>query len=116
MQGGWFELLTHRLDDHPLGTSAIPFSIEDSLPRSQIELTGGDGDDDFMADGERTEVRGRIVLTRARVVTVPPRVPGRDGGFEPLEDVLPEAGLMVIHEDRRRNVHRGDEDHSFCDS
>ena len=26
--------------------------------------------------------------------------------FEPLHDVLPQAGLVVVHENTRRNVHR----------
>ena len=51
MQGGCFALLTHGLDDHSLGALAVPLPIENSLPGTQIELTGSHGDDDLMANG-----------------------------------------------------------------
>src|SRR5215467_6614141 len=43
-------LLPHGFEDHTLGTLAVPFAVEDALPRAQIELSSRDRHDDLMPD------------------------------------------------------------------
>src|SRR5690348_3528912 len=108
-------LEAQRLEDHALGALAVPFAVEDALPGAEIEAAGGDGDDHLVTDGERAQVRGGVVLAGAAVVTVRVGRPGRDALLEPLLDVLPEAGLVIVDEHRGGDMHGGDEDHPLGD-
>src|SRR3569833_2437703 len=60
-------------------------------------------------------MRGGVVFACAAVVPIAVRIPRRDGALEPIENVLPQPGLVVVHEHRGRDVHRRDEHHSLCD-
>src|SRR5262245_760047 len=42
-------LLPDDLDQHPLGPVAVELAVEDLLPRPEVQLTLGNGDDDFAA-------------------------------------------------------------------
>src|SRR5690349_10524059 len=95
----------HRFQDHSLWTLAVPFAVEDPLPWSEVEATLRDGDDHFVAYRQGAEMRGRVVLAGAAIVPVAVGLPGSDVSLEPIEDVLPEIGLVVVHEDGRRDVH-----------
>src|SRR5438128_2213811 len=55
----------HGLENHALGPLPVPLSIEDALPRPEVQLSGGDRDDDLVADGQGTEMGRGIVLSRA---------------------------------------------------
>src|SRR5258707_2281042 len=57
-----FRLLPHYLHDHPLITLAVEFSIEDSLPRPQVEFARGDRHDHFMMNQQRLQMRVSIIL------------------------------------------------------
>ena len=81
-------------------------------PRSSSP--GGDRDDHLVADGERPQMRGRVVLARSAVVAVAVGIPRRDRLLEPIENVLPEPRLVIVHEHRRRDVHRRDEHHALA--
>ena len=70
----------------------------------------------LVPDGERAQVRGGIVLAGAGVVSIPVRIPRSDVLLEPIENVLPQAGLMVVHEHGCGNVHRAHEHHPFVDA
>src|SRR6476660_7930725 len=107
--------ISHRLENDPFGTLAVPLAIEDSLPRPEIELSGRDRYDDLVADGDRAEMRRGVVLARAAVVAVSLGVPRRDGLLEPIEDVLPESRLVVVHEYGGRDMHRRGEHHPLAD-
>jgi hypothetical protein len=54
-----------------------------------------------------------FVVLAGVVVPVAGRIPRRDGLVEPVEDVVPQPGLVVVHEDGRRDVHRRDEHESL---
>src|SRR5690349_22545250 len=69
-----------------------------------------------MADGERSQMRSGVVLSGAAVVTIRIGIPWGDALLEPVEDVRPEAGLVVIDEDGRGDVHRRDEHHPLRDA
>src|SRR5258708_29633347 len=47
------------------------------------------------------------------MVAIPRGTPRGDGPPEPLQEVCPESGLMVIHEDRRRDVHGTNQHETF---
>lgn len=63
-------LLPHRLDEYPLGALTVPLAIEHALPGAEVEFAFGDGHDDFMTDSQGSEVRRRVVLASAGVVTI----------------------------------------------
>src|SRR5262249_7742210 len=70
----------------------------------------------LVADRDRPEMRCSVVLAGAAIVPIPLRVPGCDGPLEPLENVLPQPRLMIVHEDGRGDMHRGGEHHPLLDS
>jgi hypothetical protein len=43
-------------------------------------------------------------------------LPGRDALLEPIENVLPQSGLVIVDEDRRGDMHRRDEDKAFANA
>jgi hypothetical protein len=85
----WVCSLPHGLEDDPFRALAIPFPVEDALPRAQVEGALRDGDNYLVADGERTQMRGRVVLPRPRIVAVRVRLPWSDTTLEPIEDIRP---------------------------
>src|ERR1700730_2006113 len=42
-------LLPNHLHEHLLRPAAVEFAVKDLLPGAEVELAGGDGDDDFAA-------------------------------------------------------------------
>ena len=46
----------------------------------------------------------------------PARIPRRDGVLQPVQDVVPQAGLVVIDEDGGADVHRADQDKPLPDA
>ncbi len=44
---------SHRFQDHALGPLAIPLSIEDALPRTEVELAFGNRHDHLVPNSER---------------------------------------------------------------
>src|SRR5690606_39888470 len=57
-------LLPHHLDDDPLGAPAVPFAVEDPLPRAKVEAAVSYRNDHFVADRKAAEVGGAVVLAR----------------------------------------------------
>src|SRR6266550_3212194 len=94
-------LLSHRLEQDALGSLAVPFSVEDALPGPKIQFALGDGHRHFVTNRQRAQVRRGIVLTGAAVVPVILRRPRSDSSLQPVEDVLPQSRLVIVHEDRR---------------
>src|SRR5262249_59587690 len=88
-------LLAEDLDDDPFAALTIPFTIEHPLPGPQVELALGDGQDDFVSHSETPQV-GRSVVFAGLVVAVAARVPGGDGGVQPGQNVVPQAGFVVV--------------------
>src|SRR5205823_8134336 len=105
----------HGLEDDALGSLSIPFAIENALPGTEVEAPFGDGHDDFMAYCQRAQMCGGVVFAGAGVMPISLRIPWRDRVLEPLQNVLPKIRLMVIHENRRGDVHGGNEHHSVID-
>src|SRR4029077_7902034 len=104
--------LPQNFDDDPFLALSVPLAIKDPLPRPKVELSRRDRHDDLMPDGEAPQMCGGVVFA-GLVVPVPRRIPRRDRPFEPLQDVFPESGLMVIHENRRRDVHGTNQHETF---
>ena len=49
-------LLTHHFDEHAFGALPVEFRVEDALPGPEIELPGGNGENDLMMDEQRLQV------------------------------------------------------------
>src|SRR6185437_13884165 len=109
-------LLPHRLQNHPLRPLSVPFAVEDSLPRSEVEMAARHRHDHLVADRDRAQMRRGVVLAGAAVMPIAFRIPRRHRLLEPVENVFPEIRLVIIHEYRRRDVHRRHEHHAFRDS
>src|SRR6267154_790729 len=104
--------LSQNLDDHSLLPLAVPLAIKHALPRTEIQLAGRDRHDHLVPDRQAAQVRRRVVLP-GFIMAIPRRIPRGDGPLEPLQDVFPESGLMVIHENRRRDVHGTNQHETF---
>src|SRR5579872_1564094 len=109
-------LLAHRLNNHPLGPLAIPLAVEDPLPGAEIQGSVGYRNDHLVTHGQRPEMRGGVVLPGPPIMPIILWGPWRDTLFQPVENVFPETGLVVIHEHRRRDMHRRHEDHTLGDA
>src|SRR5687768_9353719 len=81
-------LLSHRLDEDPLLSLAVPLSIEHALPRTKIQPSGRDRHDHLVTNCQRAEVSSSVVLAGPTVVTVLIRRPRRDAVLEPVENIL----------------------------
>src|SRR5712691_769000 len=100
--------LPEHFDDHALFPLSVPLSVEHALPRTEVQLATGDRHDHFMTDRETAQMRGCVVFSRF-IVTIALRIPRRDRALEPLQDVIPQSRLVIVHEYRRRDVHRADQ-------
>jgi len=58
----------------------------------------------------------RVVFPSPAIVPIVVRRPWRHPVLQPVEDVLPETRLVVVDEDRRRDMHGRDEHHSLVDA
>src|SRR3954462_1932520 len=91
-------LLPHRLEQYTLRSLAVPLAVEYALPRTEIELPFRNGHDHFVPDRQRTQMRRSVVFARAAIVPVILWRPRRDSLLQPIEDVLPQPGLVIVHE------------------
>src|SRR6266852_8322007 len=89
--------LPQNFDDDPFLALSVPLAIKDALPRPKVELSPRDRHDDLVPDGEAPQVRGGVVFA-GLVVPVARRIPRRDRPFEPLQDVVPQSGLVIVRE------------------
>src|SRR3954454_19588025 len=109
-------LFTDDLDHHPLGAPAVEFAVEDLFPGSEVEAAVGDRHHHLAAHDLPLVVGVRVVLAGA-VVLIALRA-GIEGGqlLQPALVVLVQAGLVVVDEDARRNVHGVDQAEPFADA
>ena len=103
-------LFSHRFNDDAFRTPAVELGVVDLLPGSEVELSVGDRDDDFVVYQEAFEVRIAVRLAGAVVAVVAAE---RGKFFEPLVDVGEETVLSVIDPNSGGDVHGGDEDHAL---
>src|SRR5205823_6155537 len=89
----------HGLQNDALRALSVPFAVKNALPGAEIEAAFSHRDHDFVANRERPKVRGGVVLASARIVAISLRIPGGNVVLEPLQYVLPEVWLVVVHED-----------------
>ena len=103
-------LIAEDLDNDALGAPAVEFGVEDPLPGAEVEASGSDRKNDLVVDENCFEVGVTIVLTGFVMAIV-----GTEGGerFQPLVNVVDEAGLVVVDVDSGGDVHGGDEREAF---
>src|SRR5271167_850694 len=102
-------LLADHFDQDALGAAAVEFAVEDLFPRAEVEFAGCNCDYNFAAHHLALMMRVAVVLAGAIVmVALGTRVVGRQP-FEPSLVIFVQAGLVVVDENRRRDVHRIDE-------
>ena len=104
------------LDQHALGPVAVELAVEDLLPRPEIQLAFGDGDDDFPTHDLTLQVSVGVVLAGAVVViVVGVGVEGSDL-FEPFAKVVVQAFFVVIDKNGSGDVHRVAKDDPLGDA
>src|SRR5690348_16234705 len=92
--------VSHRFEDHALRSLPIPLAVENPLPGTEIESAGSYRHDNFVPNRDRSQMGRGIVFASPAVVTVLVGVPRSDRLLEPIEDILPQIRLMVVHEHR----------------
>jgi len=107
--------LADNLDQHPLAPSAVELSIEDFLPRAEVEFPARYRDYHLASHHLALEVRVPIVLSRPVVEVLRDRIV-RCEPFQPTLIVIVEAALVVVDEDGCRDMHRVAKQNSFLDS
>src|SRR3954454_4204023 len=123
------DLFTHHLDHQSLRAAAVELAVEDRLPRPQVELPVSDRQDDLVVHQQVLQMRVAVVLAAAVVPVVAGvgqelaryvvrrLLPARRRDLvEPLQRVLLETGLVVVHPDGGGDVHRRDEHHPLRDA
>jgi hypothetical protein len=102
-------LLPDDLDQHPLGPVAVEFAVENLFPRAEVEFPLGDGDDDFPAHDLTLQMGVGVVLAGAVVVVMVRVGIERRQFLQPLAEIMVQAALVVVDEDRTGYVNRVDQ-------
>lgn len=105
--------LPDDLDQNTFAAFPIEFSIKDLFPRTEVEPSASHGDHDLPTHDGPFQVCVGVVLTSV-VPVLRIRLLRREF-LEPDLEVLMKAGLVVIDEDTRRNVHGIDQAESLPD-
>src|ERR1043166_2262003 len=100
------------LDNCSFLPSSVEFTIENLLPRPQVKFPVGHRHDDLMMHEDVFEMTIGVRFARAMVLVV---LAERRKCFEPLIDVTPDAGLVVVNSNAGGDVHRRREHHAFAD-
>jgi hypothetical protein len=111
---GKLKLLADYLHEHPLPALSVEFTIKDLLPRSEIEFSIGDGDDNF-APHDRTLEMGIRVILSSIVAVLAVRLFGGEF-FQPDFDVAMKAAFIVVDEDAGGDVHGIDQAQAFANA
>jgi len=108
-------LVPYDLDQNALRPPSIKFAVEDSLPRSEVEPTVGDGNDYFAAHDLSFVMGVSVILARAVVLVAADWFMWGEF-FEPAFVVFVQSTLIVVYEDACGYVHGIYEAQSFADS
>src|SRR3954469_6053450 len=87
--------LPHHLEDHALFPPPVELGVEDLLPRSEIELAGGDRHHHLVPHNRPFQVRIGVVLTGPVVCIVES---GRRQLLEPDLKIANQSIFPVVHE------------------
>src|SRR5438045_4433466 len=91
------------LHDEALRSLTVELCIEHALPRAEVEAAFRDRDDDLVVDEERLQVGISVVFAGSMMLVF---ITERSDAFEPLPNVLVDAGLGVVHEEADRDLPR----------
>ena len=105
--------LSHYLNDSPFATLAIKFAVKDLLPRAEIEFAVGHRNDHLVVNENVLQVAVGVGLTGAMMLVI---LLERRESFQPLIDIAPDAGLVVIDGYAGRDVHCGNQNHAFANA
>ena len=113
-KGGKAGLFANDLDKDPLGAFPVKLTVKNPLPGAEIEPTGGHGHHHLPAHQSALEVGVGVVL--GTIVAVLGVGFFRGQLFQPLFEVLMQAGLVVIDENGGGDVHGVDQAETFPDA
>jgi len=93
---------SQHFHDHALSALAVELGVEHTLPCTQVEASGCNGERCFVVKQQGLQMRVSVVLAGLVVFVVGPL--GRQF-FKPFADVLDESALMVVHIDCGGDMH-----------
>jgi hypothetical protein len=109
-------LLANHLDQHSFGTSAVEFIVEDLLLGPKVELSIRNRDHDLPPHDLAFQMSVGVIFARP-IMRISLRRCIKSGEvFQPLLIILVQSGLIVVDEDRSRNVHRIAKEKTFFDA
>ena len=97
-------LIPYDLNQNALRSPPVEFAVEDSLPRSEVELAIGNSNDDFAAHDLSFVMGVPVIFARAVVFIAAYRFM-RGELFEPTFVVFVQSALIVVDEDTCGYVH-----------
>jgi len=107
--------LADDLDQHPLAPPPVELSVEDPLPRAEVELAARDRHHHLAPHHLALEVGVPVVLPRPVVEILRDRIV-RCEPLQPTFIVIVETALVIVDEDGCGDMHRVAEQQSFFDS
>lgn len=115
MRNKSLRLFPYDLDQNALGPPPFKFAVEDSLPRSEVELAACDSNDDF-AVHNLSLVMGITIILASAVVFIAADWFIWGEFFESAFVVFVQSALVVVYEDAGCYVHGVDEAQSLADT
>src|SRR5574339_111343 len=103
-------LFTDNLHENPLATTSVEFAVKNSLPRTEVQLSVREGDDDFSPHHLSLQMSVAIVLAG---IVMPIHRLLRSKPFQEIVVVLQQTGLIIIDVHTGRDVHRVHQDEAF---
>ncbi len=108
-------LLADDFDEDSLLAPAVELAVEDLLPGPEVELSGGHRDDHFTAHHLTFDMRVSVVLACPVVMVLVDRFVRRQV-LEPDLVVVMQSLLVIVDEDRGRDVHRVNQRKTFANA
>src|SRR5262249_42399992 len=108
-----FRSFPHHLNDDAFRALSVELGVIDLLPWAKVETAVGYRNDDLMMHEQALQMRIAVSLTGSVMAVV---LAERRELFEPFVDVGDQSVFGVVDPNPGRDVHCGDQDHSFADA
>src|SRR6266567_5517931 len=108
-------LLADDLDEDALLAPAVELAVEDLLPGPEVQLSCGHRNDHFTAHDLTLNMRVGVVLSCSVVMVLVDGFVWRQA-LEPDLIVVMQSFLIIVDEDRGRDVHRVNQGETFTNA
>jgi len=111
---GSADSLADDLDQYPLAPPPVELAVEDSFPRSEVQLSVCYGNNRFPPHDRSLQMRVGIIFAVVMSILGDRLVRGQL--FKPNVQIMMKPGFIVINKNGRRDVHRNYEDEPFLNT